>query len=73
MTLEAIRAEITKTDKEIIRLIAHGKTLQAGLQRSRSTKGDLSMMSSGLLSVLKAIFEQAVRGSDQSGGCSENI
>ncbi len=49
MSLETVRAEITKTDKEIIRLIAHRQELAERLPKSRSMQECRSMMNNGLL------------------------
>jgi len=60
MTLEAIRAEITRTDKEIIRLIAHRQDLAGRIAKIKVHEGRPVHDEQRTAAVLKAIFEQAV-------------
>lgn len=60
MTLEAIRAEITRTDKEIIRLIAHRQDLAGRIAKIKIHEGRPVHDEKRTAEVLKAIFEQAV-------------
>jgi chorismate mutase len=60
MTLEAIRAEITRTDKEIIRLIAHRQDLAGRIAKIKVHEGRPVHDEQRTSEVLKAIFEQAV-------------
>jgi chorismate mutase len=60
MTLEAIRTEITRTDKEIIRLIAHRQDLAGRIAKIKVHEGRPVHDEQRTSEVLKAIFEQAV-------------
>ena len=60
MTLEAIRADITRTDKEIIRLIAHRQDLAGRIAKIKVHEGRPVHDEQRTSEVLKAIFEQAV-------------
>jgi chorismate mutase len=60
MTLEAIRAEITRTDKEIIRLIAHRQDLAGRIAKIKVHEGRPVHDEQRTAEVLKSIFEQAV-------------
>jgi chorismate mutase len=60
MTLEAIRAEITRTDKELIRLIAHRQDLAGRIAKIKVHEGRPVHDEQRTSEVLKAIFEQAV-------------
>ena len=60
MTLEAIRADITRTDKEIIRLIAHRQDLAGRIAKIKVHEGRPVHDEQRTTEVLKAIFEQAV-------------
>jgi chorismate mutase len=60
MTLEAIRAEITRTDKEIIRLIAHRQDLAGSIAKVKVHEGRPVHDEQRTAEVLKSIFEQAV-------------
>ena len=60
MTLEAIRAEITRTDKEIIRLIARRQDLAARIAKIKIHEGRPVHDEQRTSEVLNAIFEQAV-------------
>jgi chorismate mutase len=60
MTLEALRAEITRTDKEIIRLIAHRQDLAGRIAKIKIHEGRPVHDEQRTAEVLKAIFEQAV-------------
>ena len=60
MTLEAIRAEITRPDKEIIRLIASRQDLAARIAKIKIHEGRPVHDEQRTSEVLNAIFEQAV-------------
>ena len=60
MTLEAIRAEITRTDKELIRLIAHRQDLAGRIAKIKIHEGRPVHDEQRTAEVLKGIFEQAV-------------
>jgi chorismate mutase len=60
MSLEAIRAEITRTDKEIIRLIAHRQDLAGRIAKIKVHEGRPVHDEERTAEVLKTIFEQAV-------------
>jgi len=60
MSLEALRAEITRTDKEIIRLIAHRQELAGKIARIKIHEGRPVHDENRTAEVIKAIFEQAV-------------
>jgi chorismate mutase len=60
MTLEAIRAEITRTDKEIIRLIAHRQDLAGRIAKIKVHEGRPVHDEQRTAEVLKGIFEKAV-------------
>ena len=56
MTLEAIRAEITRTDKEIIRLIAHRQDLAGRIAKIKIHEGRPVHDEQRTAEVLKAYF-----------------
>ncbi|MDD1695705.1 MAG: chorismate mutase [Methanoregula sp.] len=60
MSLEAIRAEITRTDKEIIRLIAHRQQLAGKIAKIKIHEGLPVHDEDRTAEILKSIFEQAV-------------
>ena len=60
MSLEALRAEITRTDKEIIRLIAHRQELAGKIARIKIHEGRPVHDENRTAEVIKSIFEQAV-------------
>jgi chorismate mutase len=60
MTLEALRAEITRTDKEIIRLIAHRQDLAGRIAKIKIHEGRPVHDEQRTAEVLKTIFDQAV-------------
>jgi chorismate mutase len=60
MSLETVRAEITKTDKEIIRLIAHRQDLAGKIARIKIHAGMPVHDERRTSEVLNAVFNQAV-------------
>ena len=60
MSLETVRAEITKTDKEIIRLIAHRQELAGKIARIKIHAGMPVHDEHRASEVLNAVFDQAV-------------
>ena len=60
MSLETVRAEITKTDKEIIRLIAHRQDLAGKIARIKIHSGMPVHDERRTSEVLSAVFDQAV-------------
>ena len=59
MSLETVRAEITKTDKEIIRLIAHRQDLAAKIARIKIHAGMPVHDEHRASEVLNTVFNQA--------------
>jgi chorismate mutase len=60
MSLETVRAEITKTDKEIIRLIAHRQELAGKIARIKIHTGLPIHDEDRASQVLNTVFDQAV-------------
>ena len=60
MSLETVRAEITKTDKEIIRLIAHRQDLAGKIAKIKIHTGMPVHDKRRTSEVLSAVFDQAV-------------
>ena len=60
MSLETVRAEITKTDKEIIRLIAHRQDLAGKIAEIKIHTGMPVHDKRRTSEVLSAVFDQAV-------------
>jgi chorismate mutase len=60
MSLEAVRAEITKTDEEIIRLIAHRQDLAGKIAKIKIHEGIPVHDEHRATEVLNAVFDQAV-------------
>ena len=60
MSLETVRAEITKTDKEIIRLIAHRQALAIKIARIKIHEGMPVHDEHRASEVLSTVFDQAV-------------
>jgi len=60
MSLETVRAEITKTDKEIIRLIAHRQALAIKIARIKIHAGMPVHDEHRASEVLNTVFDQAV-------------
>jgi len=60
MSLETIRAEISKTDKEIIRLIAHRQDLAGKIAKIKIHSGIPVHDEHRTAEVLESVFEQAV-------------
>ena len=60
MSLETVRAEITKTDKEIIRLIAHRQVLAGKIAKIKIHAGMPVHDERRASEVLSAVFDTAV-------------
>ena len=60
MSLETVRAEITKTDKEIIRLIAHRQDLAGQIAKIKISSGMPVHDEHRASEVLSTVFDQAV-------------
>ena len=60
MSLETVRAEITKTDKEIIRLIAHRQVLAGKIAKIKIHAGMPVHEERRASEVLSAVFDKAV-------------
>ena len=60
MSLETIRAEISRTDKEIIRLIAHRQELAGKIAKIKIHEGRPVHDEHRTNEVLEAVFNQAV-------------
>jgi chorismate mutase len=60
MSLETIRAEISKTDKEIIRLIAHRQELSVKIAKIKIHSGMPVHDERRTSEVLNTVFDQAV-------------
>jgi chorismate mutase len=60
MTLEKVRADISKTDTEIIRLIAHRQDLAEKIVRIKIHQGLPVHDETRTTRVLEAVFDQAV-------------
>jgi chorismate mutase len=60
MSLEKIRADITKVDKEIIRLIAHRQELAGKIAKIKIHAGTPVHDENRTAEVLESVFEQAV-------------
>ncbi|MEI7856532.1 MAG: chorismate mutase [Methanomicrobiales archaeon] len=60
MSLETVRAEITRTDTEIIRLIAHRQDLAIKIARIKINEGMPIHDEHRAAAVLNSVFDQAV-------------
>ena len=60
MSLETVRAEITKTDRDIIRLIAHRQDLAGKIAKIKIHAGMPVHDERRASEVLSAVFDQAV-------------
>ncbi|MDO8871645.1 MAG: chorismate mutase [Methanoregula sp.] len=60
MSLETVRAEITKTDREIVRLIAHRQDLAGKIARIKIHAGMPVHDENRASEVLNIVFDQAV-------------
>jgi len=60
MSLDTVRAEISRVDTEIIRLIAQRQKLAGEIARIKTTKGLPVHDQERTVQVLESVFEQAV-------------